>query len=134
MASTNSLNFPNLFDVSRNCVSVATDSQSVVNRTRLLMLTEPTELYNSPDFGVGLRKYLWQYNNSNQKAIITKRIVDQLRLHEPCVDADKTTVTDGLLFTGTDANQIGQEYNQLKLTVSLVTVFGDTVEVKLNDN
>ena len=62
---------------------------SIVNRSKLLILTEPTELYNNPDFGVGLKRHLFQYNNENQKAIIRDRIVEQLRLHEPCVDPDK---------------------------------------------
>ena len=57
MANTSSISFPNMFDVTGNCVSVVEDSQSIVNRTRLLMLTEPTELYMNPDFGVGLKKY-----------------------------------------------------------------------------
>ena len=100
MSRTTSLNFPNLFDVSRNKVSVIKDNSSVVNRCRLLILTEPTELYNSPTFGVGLKQYLFQYNNENTKAIIRNRITDQLREHEPCVEADETSFADGLLLTG----------------------------------
>lgn len=131
MANTTSLSFPNLFDVARNQVSVTEDVQSVVNRSRLLILTEPTELYNNPDFGVGLKRHIWQYNNDNQKAIIKDRILKQLRMHEPCVEVDKTVVSDGLLFTD-DITKPAQEYNQLKLTVMLLTKFGDTAEVKLN--
>lgn len=131
MASTTSLSFPNLFDVAQNRVSVAEDVQSVVNRSRLLILTEPTELYNNPDFGVGLKRHVWQYNTDNQKAIIKDRIIAQLRLHEPCVDVEKTVLSDGLLFTK-DYTKPAQEYNQLKLTVMLLTKFGDTAEVKLN--
>lgn len=134
MASTTSLNFPNLFDVSRNKVSVIKDKQSIVNRSRLLILTEPTELYNSPTFGVGLKQYLFQYNNENTKAIIRNRITDQLREHEPCVEADKTSFADGLLFTGnTSSNPAEQDYNKLKMTVGLQTTFGDTLTVDIND-
>lgn len=134
MASTSSLAFPFLFDVARNVVSVAEDTQSVVNRTRLLILTEPTELHMNPNFGVGLKRHIWQYNNENQKAIIRDRIVEQLRLHEPCVKADETKIADGLLFTGSsDNDQITQDFNRLKMTVALTTVFGDSVEVKLNN-
>lgn len=131
MASTTSLSFPNLFDVAQNRVAVAEDVQSVVNRCRLLILTEPTELYNNPNFGVGLKRHVWQYNTDNQKAIIKDRIIAQLRLHEPCVDVEKTVLSDGLLFTK-DYTKPAQEYNQLKLTVMLLTKFGDTAEVKLN--
>lgn len=134
MASTTSLAFPTMFDVARNVVSVAEDTRAVVNRTRLLIMSEPTELHMNPDFGVGLKRHIWQYNNENQKAIIQDRIVEQLRLHEPCVKAEETKIADGLLFTGSnDSNQVTQDYNRLKMTVALTTVFGDSVEVKLNN-
>lgn len=134
MASTSSISFPYMFDVARNVVSVSEDTKSVVSRARLLILTEPTELYMNPDFGVGLRRYIWQYNNDNQKTIIKDRIIEQLRLHEPCVKAEETQIADGLLFTGSsDNNQITQEFNKLKMTVALTTVFGDSAEVNLNN-
>ena len=131
MARTSSIAFPFLFDVARNTVGVIEDNESVVNRSRLLILTEPTELHMNPDFGVGLKRYIWQYNTDNQKAIIKDRIIDQLRKHEPCVDADKTQTADGLIFTGSES--ANQQYNQLTMTVALKTVFGDSVEVKLNN-
>lgn len=135
MSRTTSLNFPNLFDVSRNKVSVIKDNPSVVNRCRLLILTEPTELYNSPTFGVGLKQYLFQYNNENTKAIIRNRITDQLREHEPCVEADETSFADGLLLTGSISdNPAEQYYNKLKMTVGLHTTFGDTLTIDINDS
>lgn len=131
MARTTSVSWPQMFDVARNKVSIITDNESIVNRDRLLILTEPTELYNNPTFGVGLKQYLFQYNNENTKSIIKSRIVDQLREHEPCVDADKTGFVDGLLFTGEDESY-AQHYNKLTMTIGLSTVFGDTVSVDLN--
>lgn len=131
---TTSLAFPNLFDVSRNQVAVACDESSIVNRTRLLILTEPTELYNEPNFGVGLKRHLWQYNNQNQQAIIKDRIVAQLREHEPCVDPDKTEFADGLLFTGrVDSSAQQHDHNRLKMTVSLSTIYGENLEVNFDD-
>ena len=135
MAQTNSIAFPAIFDVARNKVSVIEDNASIVNRTKLLILTEPTELYNSIDFGVGLKRHLWQYNNPNQQAIIHDRIKAQLRLHEPCVDPDRTSFSDGLLFTGSsDGNTSIQNANTLKMTIGLSTVFGDSLSVSLNQD
>lgn len=134
MSNTNSISFPYMFDVARNRVGMLSDTRSVVNRTRLLMYTEPTELYNSPNFGVGLKKSLFQYNTDNQKAIIKDRIIEQLRLHEPYVNPDGTQFADGLIFTGSnDTIQSAQEYNKLKLTVALQCVFGTTAEVTLTN-
>ena len=133
-AKTTSLAFPSMFDVSRNRVQVLTDNVSIVNRSRLLMLTEPTELYNELEFGVGLRRYIWQYNTENTKAIIKERIVKQLDRFEPCVEASKTAFADGLLFTGDNDPNLSsaQEFNQLKMTVGLRTKYGDTVRVKVD--
>ena len=134
MVHTNSLAFPNMFSVSKNTVNILENDVSVVNRVRLLMLSDPTSLYNSPTFGVGLKRYLFQYNNDNTKAQLKDRIKEQLRIYEPCVDADKTTFTDGLLYTG---GQLGEEdytdVNRLKMTMSIKTIYGDTVDINTND-
>lgn len=135
MAETNSLAFPAMFDVSRNKVSVLSNNASIVNRVRLLLLTEPTELYNNPTFGVGLKQYLFQYNTENSKAIIQDKIKEKLRVFEPSVDADSTKFADGLLFSGSeDSASVKQSYNKLDLTVALSTMYGDSVTVKLNDS
>lgn len=133
MSGTNSLSFPNMFDVAHNQVSVSEDSVSVSSRTRLLILTEPTELYNNLDFGVGLKRYIWTYNSDNQKAIIQNRIKEQIQKYEPCVDPNTIVFSDGLLVTGSDDYLTKvQDNNRVKMTVSLVTTFGDSLTLDLD--
>ena len=133
MSDTNSLSFPNMFNVSQNTVQLIEDTASVTNRTRLLLLTDPTELHMNLDFGVGLKRYIFQYNNPNQIAMIKNKIIEQLKLHEPCADAEKTQFADGLVFTGSNDVPSAQEYNELKFTVAVATVFGDNAEVIVDD-
>lgn len=128
MAETTSLAFPNMFSIATNQVSVIEDTQSVANRTRLLILTEPTELYNNPDFGVGLKRHLWHYNNEAERGLVKDRIVDQLRKHEPCVYPEKTQFSDNLLFTEATT----PAHNTLAMTVALQTVFKEEAKVELN--
>jgi phage baseplate assembly protein W len=97
-----------------------------------MLLTEPTELYNAPTFGVGLKRYLFQYNNENTRAMIEDRIKEQLQLYEPCCDAYATVFTDGLMFSGSDAND-PQHFNKLEMSVGLKTIFGDVASVNLSD-
>ena len=130
---TNSLAFPVMFNTVNNGVAVLEGNNSIVNRTRLLFLTEPTELYNSPIFGVGLKRYLFQYNNENTKAMMKDRMIDQLRLFEPCCDAAATEFADGLLFSGSNDTITSQPFNRLEMTVALKTVYGDTAKVDLTD-
>lgn len=122
-----------MFSVSQNNVVVLEDNVSVTNRVKLLILTEPTEVYNEPNQGVGLKRHLWQYNTDNQKAIIKDRVVEQLRIHEPSVLADETQFADGLLFTGDGGqNSIEQSHNTLNMTIAVKSVFGDVLNVELN--
>ncbi len=134
MAETTSLAFPNMFNITTNQVSVIEDTASVANRTRLMILTEPTELYNNPDFGVGLKRHLWHYNNEAEKGLVKDRITEQLRLYEPCVYPEKTQFSDGLLFSGESTQTVLQEANTLAMTVALQTVFKEEVQVTLNYN
>lgn len=134
MAHTTSIAFPNLFDVARNRVATLEDNASIVNRSRLLFLTEPTELYNEPMFGLGLKRYLWQYNTDNVKALIQDKIVRQLDLYEPYAVADQTQFSDGLLFTGSsDSLNLIQDYNRLKMTVDIQTTYSDTASISFNN-
>lgn len=131
--NTNSFAFPKMLDVTRNRVATYEGNRSIVNRTKLLILTNPTELYNSPTFGVGLKRYLWQYNTSNTKAIIQDRIKEQLREHEPYVDADMTSFSDGLVFTGDATAEFDPaDYNRLKMTVGLSTIYKDELNVAID--
>lgn len=134
MAQTTSLAFPNMFNITNNQVNVLEDNASITNRTRLLILTEPTELYNNPDFGVGLKRHLWKYNNDAEKGKVKDRIVEQLKLYEPCVYPEKTMFSDGLLFTGNPAANTALDANTLSLTVGLQTVFKDEVSITLNSD
>lgn len=133
MANTTSWAFPNMFDVSQNKVATLEDSTSIVNRTRLLILTDPTSLYNEPTQGVGIRRFMGQYNTENKKAEIRDLTVEQLRLFEPCVVPDDTQWASGLLFTGQiDDNRI--KANTLEMTMSLRTIYDSTVSVDLNSD
>lgn len=130
--NTTSIGFPNLFDVSRNRVATISNNASVANRVRLLLLTEPTELYMNPRFGVGLKRFLFQYNNENVIAQIKDRLIEQLRLWEPCVDADKTTVVRGLVYSGGSVVEAAAETNRLNLTITVYTIYGDKLDISVN--
>jgi hypothetical protein len=129
MANTTSLAWPNMFDVARNRVSVNSDDVSVTNRTKLLFMTDPTELYNNLNQGAGLRQYLWNYNSDNTVAMIQSNMVEQLRLHEPSVYPDKTVFTNTLLSEDTQPDSSSN--SKITMTVAMPTVFGSTVTVNL---
>lgn len=130
---TNSLAFPNMFSVSRNVVNVLEDDASIVNRCRLLLLSDPTALYNSPTFGAGLKRFLFQYNSDNTKVIIKDRIKKQLDEFEPCVLADETQFSDGLLYSGSNNIDNYADTNKLTMTVGLKTSYGNVVSINTDN-
>lgn len=120
--------WPNMFDVARNKVGLLSDVTSIVNRTKLLMLTEPTEMYMCPNFGVGLKKYMFNYNNDNVIAMIKDSLIEQLRLWEPAVVPEKTTVTRGLKYSQSgNVSSVAKAVDNLDLTVTLETRYGQSV-------
>jgi len=126
-----SMSWPNMFDVARNKVNVYTEMKSITNRVKLLMLTEPTELYMNPRFGLGLRRYMFQYNNDNTIAMIKDKLVEQLRMWEPRVIPEKTEVVRSAENSGLSGNAINN--NNLSLTVTLTTIYGVTGTVEINE-
>jgi len=129
---TTSIGFPNMFDVSRNRVATMSDNASVANRVRLLLMTEPTELYMNPTYGVGLKRFMFQYNNDNVIAQIKDRLVDQLRIWEPCVDATRTEVVRGLVYSGENQIESAADSDKLNLTITLYTIYGDTLNISVD--
>ena len=86
----------------------------------------------NPRFGVGLKRFLFQYNNENVIAQIKDRLIEQLRLWEPCVDADKTTVVRGLVYSGRSVVEAAAETNRLNLTITVYTIYGDKLDISVN--
>ncbi len=131
--NTGSWSWPNMFDVARNRVNIAEDRNSIVNRVKLMILTEPSELYMNPTYGVGLKKYMFQYNRDNVIALIKDKIIEQLRLWEPCVQAEKTEVHRGLQYTGTSTDEVSADLNHLRLTVTLYSIYDDVYTIDITE-
>ena len=130
---SSSMSWPNMFDVARSKVNLYTDAKSITNRVKLLLLTEPTELYMCPNFGVGLKKHLYKYNNDNVISLIRDELIEQLRLWEPSVIPEKTTVTRGLTYTGSDdAQTVSEQMNTLNLTITLTTSYMEEISFELS--
>ena len=130
-----SFSYPNMFDVARSKINLYSDTKSITNRVKLLLLTEPTELYMSPNFGVGLKKYMFTYNNDNVIALIRDKLVEQLRLWEPAVIPEETKVTRGLMSEEAHVLSTAEaESNVLKLTVTLTTAYAEVVSFGIDGN
>ena len=128
--------WPNMFNVSRSQVNLYNDTRSITNRVKLLLLTEPTELYMNPTFGVGLKRYLYTYNNDNTIALIRDRLVEQLTLWEPSVIPEETQIVRGNLYSRdpSDPISVSERMNELNLSITLVTIYRETVSFDLTQS
>lgn len=129
MANTSSISFPNMISVTQNKVNLLSDTASVANRVKLLMLTEPTELYNEPNFGVGLKRYIGRYNTDNVKAEIAQRTQEQVRIHEPSVDASSIEWSKGLEITGHNSYRKQDTSSNCDMTLKMTTNFQTSLSI-----
>ena len=130
-----SFSYPNMFDVARSKINLYTDVRSITNRVKLLLLTDPTEMHMNPNFGVGLRKYMFQYNNENTIAMIRDALIEQLRLWEPAVVPESTKVTAGSYTDeNTQLSTKEAEMNHLKLTITLETAYAEVASVEIDQS
>lgn len=132
-----SWSWPNMFDVSRSKINLYQDTRSIVNRVKLLLLTEPTELYMCPNFGVGLKKYIFRYNTENVPAMIRDDLIEQLRLWEPAVIPEETKVEPGTSETRNEWNDPElyiEKLNTLSLTITLTTVGQEQVSFDVTES
>lgn len=129
-----SFSYPNIFDVARSKVNLYTDARSITNRVKLLLLTDPTEMHMNPTFGVGLRKYMFTYNNDNTIALIRDNLIEQLRLWEPAVVPEDTKVTRGSIEDTDTGIPISPEaeLNHLRLTITLTTAYSEIISFDID--
>lgn len=129
--------WPNMFDVARSKVNLYTDTKSITNRVKLLLLTDPTEMHMNPNFGVGLRRYIYTYNNDNVIALIRDKLIDQLQLWEPGVIAEETTVSRGISNESADYSAFSTDVadlNKLELTITLKTAYAGVISFSINQH
>lgn len=124
-----------MFDVARSRVNVDVNDKAILTRVRLLLLTEPTELHMVPNFGVGLKKHMFKYNSDNVVALIQDELIEQLRLWEPAVIADKTKVERGPNYNWdlTKFGALAEHENVLDLRVSVTTTYTKTLSFNLTN-
>lgn len=124
-----SISWPNMFDVARSKVNLYSNEKSLTNRIKLLLLTEPTELYMEPNFGVGLKKHLFKYNNDNVIALIQDELIEQLALWEPGVIPEDTKVERGPAYTWDPDKweSVSDKMNVLDLQITVQTIYARTL-------
>jgi len=66
--------------------STSADKKLVKENMKQILLTNPGERICLPDFGVGLRRYLFEMNDEQLATVIREKIVQQIAKYEPLAD------------------------------------------------
>ena len=69
------------------------DADAVEQAIRTLLITEPGERLRRPDYGVGLRRWLFSNNTPELRTQITRAIEDAIARHEPRIQLQEVAVT-----------------------------------------
>lgn len=78
--------------------------ETIKQNLKMLILTAPGERLMLPDYGVGLRNYLFEQNLSSVRADLSNAIVNQTSIYMPflsvlSVDFRKSETNPQILFT-----------------------------------
>ena len=65
-----------------------TFNQLALQNLKMLILTSPGERIMDPEFGVGLRNYLFEFNGQATYSAIASRIVSQVKIYLPYLGID----------------------------------------------
>ncbi len=85
------IGFP--FDIGRDGrIGWSSGPENIRESIRIILLTEPGERLFLPDFGAGLRSFLFQPNNLSTHRIIREQITQALIRWEPRIQLDTVTV------------------------------------------
>ncbi|MFN9624273.1 MAG: GPW/gp25 family protein [Cyanobacteriota bacterium] len=69
------------------------DADAVEQAIRILLITEPGERLRRPDYGVGLRRWLFSTNTAELRTQITRAIEEAIARHEPRIQLLEVAVT-----------------------------------------
>lgn len=89
-------NFPLVINDTNNdgdYITISSVEGLVRQNLKNLLLTSPGERIMDPEFGVGLRRYLFEFNNSSVREQIRGSIVSQVRNYMPFVSITNLIIT-----------------------------------------
>lgn len=81
----------------------------VQQNLKMILLTAPGERIMEPEFGVGLRNYLFQNNTKQTQRVIDSKIREQVALYMPFIEV--ISVQFNTLFAESGTNENGIHMN-----------------------
>jgi len=84
--------------------------EMVKQNVKMLLLTAPGERIMEPDFGVGIRNYLFENNTSSTKGSIRAKITKQIGIYMPFIKVVEISFHDNETNERLDPNYLKIEF------------------------
>lgn len=82
---------PLTLDPSNGYANNHTELSAIIQDLKMVLLTSPGERIMDPNFGVGMRRYLFEQNNSITHSSIKAKIIRQVSEYLPFIDIQEIT-------------------------------------------
>jgi len=106
-----SVSLPLIYSKEDGPLSLNKNMLDVVKQNlKTLILTDKGDRIMIPNFGVGLRKFLFENMNSSVNIQIEQEIIDQVRKHMPFVNINRVSILE-------DPNNLNKIYVSVNFTV-----------------
>ena len=118
---------PLMLDPTNGYALNQTYAEAVKQNFKMLLLTSPGERIMDPDFGVGLRNYLFEFNNLDAFSSVSSKVYEQTSLYLPFVE-----IADIELVTQDEDPRLAPNTMHLRITYVITPLeFADRLDISV---
>ena len=89
-----SIKFPLSLGIEKDFKDFDNNNQFVDFQLKNVLFTNPGERISIPNFGVGIKRYLFEMNGDSTAALIRSRIIQQVNTYIPGITLDNVNVSN----------------------------------------
>ena len=118
---------PLMLDPTNGYALNQTYAEAVKQNFKMLLLTSPGERIMDPDFGVGLRNYLFEFNNLDNFSSVSSKVYEQTSTYLPFIE-----IVDIEMVTQEEDPRLDANKMHLRITYVITPLeFADKLDISI---
>jgi len=118
---------PLMLDPTNGYALNQTYAEAVKQNFKMLLLTSPGERIMDPDFGVGLRNYLFEFNNLDAFSSVSSKVYEQTSTYLPFIE-----IVDIEMVTQEEDPRLDANKMHLRITYVITPLeFADKLDISI---